>query len=382
MASTRDKFRAVQDELNTVLLEREAAVENSLIALLTGEHYLQLGPPGVAKSYLVDQLTARITGASLFKILLNPSTTPDEVFGPVDLIELADHGHYTRRRTGSITDAAIAWCDETYKCNSVVLNGLLKIMNEREFSEIGMPSVHVPLLSMFGASNETPTDNGLQAFDDRFIIRELIQEISDDTTFIQMLIAPDHTPQAFVSIADIQVAQQEVTQVKGTTEVLQKIVELRHACSNEGVRPSQRRWKKALAIIKARAWLDGLPETDIEAMTCLTHVLWRDPKERKTVERIVYEVAAPLYLQAVAIEDQAAELMAALPREDAENYQSIAENVLVQTRDMALMLRRDIQASAARDKSRALAALTKVEGYHNRVKTALFQAVSRLTLKV
>src|SRR5712691_7233184 len=44
--TTRDKFLAVRDELNAVLLERSSAIDNALLAVISGEHFLQLGPPG------------------------------------------------------------------------------------------------------------------------------------------------------------------------------------------------------------------------------------------------------------------------------------------------------------------------------------------------
>ena len=50
--------------------------------------------------------------------------------------------------------------------------------------------------------------------------------------------------------------------------------------------------------------------------------------------------------------------------------------------DVHAALKADIAASAARDKSRAVAALRTIEGYHKSVSTTLFRNVSRLTLAV
>jgi hypothetical protein len=79
---------AVRDDLTTSLLEREAAVEAALLALLTGEHVVFLGPPGTAKSLLVRSICERLTGATYFERLLTRFSTPEELFGPLSLAAL------------------------------------------------------------------------------------------------------------------------------------------------------------------------------------------------------------------------------------------------------------------------------------------------------
>ncbi len=76
--SVLTKLHALRQELNTILLERETAVEAALLALLTGEHLLLLGPPGTAKSLMVRSICERITGARYFERLLTRFSTPEE----------------------------------------------------------------------------------------------------------------------------------------------------------------------------------------------------------------------------------------------------------------------------------------------------------------
>ena len=383
--SLYDQFLAVRNDLRSCLLERDTAIDNALLALLSGEHYLQLGPPGTAKSLLVRAIAARIESAGYFEKLMTSFTVPEELFGPIDLVGYADRGEYRRLGTGSLSQASIAFLDEVYKANSAILNSLLSIMNERLVHEVGMPPQHVPLLSLFAASNETPQDGSLRALDDRFLLREVVDYVREEASFFALVTAPLEvcTPAATLTLAEVLQAQRAASQVKGTSEVLQALLTLRQALSHEGVVVSDRKWRQCGKLLKARAWLDGLPEMDIEGMTCLVHALWTDPKERKTVERCVYEVAAPLDLRAVEIEDQAAEVYASLPAEDSAcDYGHKAENVLQALVDMHGMLKRDSDASAARDKRRALAALHTIEGYHKSVSTTLFHNVARLTLAV
>jgi MoxR-like ATPase len=81
---------ALRQDLNRILLERETAVEAALLALLTQEHLLLLGPPGTAKSLLVRSICERIQGATCFERLLTRFSTPEELFGPLSLAALHD----------------------------------------------------------------------------------------------------------------------------------------------------------------------------------------------------------------------------------------------------------------------------------------------------
>ena len=110
--SLHDQFLAVRDDLRSCLLERESAIDNALLALLSGEHYLQLGPPGTAKSLLVRAVAARIHGAQYFEKLMTSFTVPEELFGPIDLIGYADRGEYKRLSAGSLSQAHIGFLDE------------------------------------------------------------------------------------------------------------------------------------------------------------------------------------------------------------------------------------------------------------------------------
>ncbi len=75
MSTLLTKLHALRQELNQILLERETAIEAALLALLTGEHLLLLGPPGTAKSLMVRSICERIDGATYFERLLTRFST-------------------------------------------------------------------------------------------------------------------------------------------------------------------------------------------------------------------------------------------------------------------------------------------------------------------
>ena len=105
-------------------------------------------------------------------------TDPDEVFGPVSLAALKND---ERRRTLThrLAQAHFGFLDEVFKANSAVLNALLTVLNEREFDNGGPIRLKLPLISLFGASNELPEGQELEAFWDRFLLRMVIGPVSE-----------------------------------------------------------------------------------------------------------------------------------------------------------------------------------------------------------
>ncbi|MBI4449716.1 AAA family ATPase, partial [Candidatus Uhrbacteria bacterium] len=169
-----DKLLQIREELVGYSFERETVVDGVLTGLVAGHHALLIGPPGTDKSRLIRALCHRITDARYFGRLLTKFTHPDELFGPLDVMEL-ERGHYRRVTMGRLPEAEIAFLDEVFKSGSAILNTLLELMNERMFND-GSERKAVPLRMLIGASNELPNpEDGLEAFADRFPLRFRVQ---------------------------------------------------------------------------------------------------------------------------------------------------------------------------------------------------------------
>ena len=85
--TTRDKFMTTRRELAAALIERDEEIDLVLTALVAKEHALLVGPPGCAKSLLLDSLM-KWAGGSKFAALLNKYTVPEEIMGPVSVAGL------------------------------------------------------------------------------------------------------------------------------------------------------------------------------------------------------------------------------------------------------------------------------------------------------
>src|SRR5215471_3703451 len=204
----QEKFAATRKELSGALIERDAEIDLILTALVAQENVLLVGPPGCAKSLLLDSLMRWLCGKR-FSILLNRFTVPEEVLGPISVTGLkADV--YRRVTTGRLPEADLCFLDELFKASSAILNVLLKILNERTYEVGDGTSVKVPLKLCVAASNEWPspeTGKELAALFDRFVLRKSVRPILTAAGRQRLLWQRDHTPRLSTSVTPSEVDQ-------------------------------------------------------------------------------------------------------------------------------------------------------------------------------
>lgn len=331
------KIKDIQNALNSQYSEREEVIEGLMVALIARQHALLIGPPGTGKSALVSDLTKRITGANYFQWLLTRFSTPEELFGPVSLKEL-EQGVYKRNTTGKLPEAHTSFLDEIFKANSAILNALLTLINERVFYNDGSPA-QVPLMSLIGSSNEYPEEGeGLEALFDRFLLRYEVDYIGEDQSFVSMLKGSAPSP-ADMSIDELFELQFFSDTVTIPDEVFDALSKIRRELMDEGIRPSDRRFKQVLAVIRAKAVLAGRDYAELEDLMILKHSLWEKPEQRDKVAKIVRNHAQDAVKTRVEeIKTEAADILKSL--EQSNNSTDVAVESTKKLKSLVIELRK------------------------------------------
>lgn len=300
MSDSLSKLSSIREELNHLFLERADLIDGALCALLSASHVLVIGPPGTAKSMLSDELCRRIEGAEYFQWLLTKFSTPEEIFGAVSLKGL-EQDDYRRVTDHKLPEAHIAFLDEIFKANSSILNALLAVINERVFHN-GRARVTVPLITLFGASNELPDEEELTALFDRFMLRFMVDYIAEDFRFLKMLEGVEAGARTTMTLAQLADLRAQAAAVKVPGSALRLLAELRRTLAAQQIIASDRRWRSSLGILRAHALICGRTAVTEEDLGFLEHVLWKDPEELPKVRDAIRRMVK-------GFEDEARELL-------------------------------------------------------------------------
>lgn len=236
-------------------------------------------------------------------------STPEELFGPLSLKDL-EQGVYKRNTASKMPEVNLVFLDEIFKANSAILNSLLTIINERIFYNDGLP-VQVPLMSVVGASNEYPEEGeGLEALFDRFLLRFEMDYIQEDTNFISMMKDKNQSKQMpTLTLEELKTFQLLVDQVAIEEEVYSALLKIRNELRDEGIRPSDRRFKQSLSVLKARALIQGRQVVLVDDMVILENALWETIEQKDTVSIIVRRHAQDTVIRALdSIQNEAKEI--------------------------------------------------------------------------
>ena len=298
----KKRIPAIISCLNEGMHEREEIIAVALLAALAGQSAFLLGPPGTAKSLIARRISCAFSDKAFFSYLMHKFSTPEEVFGPISIKELKED-NYIRKPEGFLPTADFAFLDEIWKAGPAILNTLLTIVNERIFRN-GTKEAKVPLKALIAASNETPPEGqGLEALYDRFIVRLHVLPMQENENFEKLL--HSEPADAEVKIPDEYTAiknnewdewRECIQMVDISPETIQvvKLIKANFIEKNKSegenefeIYVSDRRWQKAMTVIRAAAFFCERDKTNLADTLLLRHCLWTSEENRKIVMEIV-----------------------------------------------------------------------------------------------
>ncbi|MCA9075773.1 MAG: AAA family ATPase [Planctomycetaceae bacterium] len=263
------------------------------IGLVGRENVFLLGPPGTAKSALVQDLARRLDG-QVFDYLLTRFTEPNELFGPFDIRKLRE-GELVTNTDGMLPEASLVFLDELLNANSAILNSLLLALNERVFRR-GRETRNLPTLMVVGASNRLPEEEALNALFDRFLLRvpcdnvppEQLADVLDAGWQLDVEASKQDTDQSQrISVNDVRQMQSLLHDVdvmavrEAYTDLVQR---LRHA----GIDVSDRRAVKFQRLMAASAILCGRMTVQPSDLWVLRYT-WETEEQQQVLATLVQE---------------------------------------------------------------------------------------------
>jgi MoxR-like ATPase len=297
----KEQIEKLLNTLNEGVYEKHEVTALSLLTAIAGESIFLLGAPGVAKSLIARRLKFAFKEGKSFEYLMNRFSTPDEIFGPVSITELKND-KYERIVKNYLPDATVVFLDEIWKAGPSIQNALLTVLNEKVYRN-GDQEIKLPMKALISASNELPMkDQGLEALWDRFLVRYVVEGVTNKENFNEMIskslksyednISPrlKLTDEQYVSIS-IEIDKVEIPEnVFHVIHVIRNYINEHNAKLKEDKNDkeelmyvSDRRWKKIIRLLRTSAFLNERGAVDLMDCFLIPHCIWNEPSQFESV---------------------------------------------------------------------------------------------------
>lgn len=286
----KNKIEILIKKLNVGLIEREEQIKMALLAAISGENILFIGPPGTGKSVLSRRITNVFSNVDYFEYLLTKFTTPEELFGPISIKEL-ENDKFHRNIEGYLTDSEIVFLDEVFKANSAILNSLLTIMNERIYHN-GYQKENIRTKIVIGASNELPREEyELDALYDRFLFREKINYIENTKLLFNTV---EEIP---IILENEKIEKQELESLNNlvntiviSDSIIEKIIKIKEKIQERFGNfelISDRRIVKVIKVLKIAALSSGRNKLVVFDLLLLNYLFWKNEENIQEIREII-----------------------------------------------------------------------------------------------
>lgn len=326
--------RLRQDMKQKLFWERGDEIDILMLGAISGYPALFLGPPGTAKTEMVKHFASRLD-LPFFTILATKFSTPDALWGPLDLRYLRDEGRYIHSaKTGYAQNGRAIFLDECFKGTAEFLNSLLKALGEKLWEDDG---VDKPLAwDLFvGASNEIMgEEDNVAALNNRLALRKQVSYLTQPALRLLTRAIMDGTRQGTpdptnpkklmgLSLEQLLLLREAVAETVIDDAQLDSFFDIIAALQKEGLpRPSDRLVIWAQQIVRSHAVMrgrqqeaDGKRHVQSDDLACLRFVFWDDPDTEAKCASIVLKVANPTLEKAMGIRDTATLTMQTLDKQ-------------------------------------------------------------------
>jgi MoxR-like ATPase len=203
LASFAATLTAARAEVAKVIIGQEAAVELALITLLTRQHALVEGVPGVAKTLLVRTL-GRVLGVDSGRVQFTPDLMPADITG-TNIFNLQTN-QFTLIRGPVFTTFLLA--DEINRAPAKTQSALLQAMQERTVTIDRDTHVLSENFTVFATQNPADSEGTYplpEAQKDRFMVKIQMDppQRADELTLAKRMLGAD-TPEAVLLAGTVQ----------------------------------------------------------------------------------------------------------------------------------------------------------------------------------
>ncbi len=284
-------IQKIKNFLLSNFIGRSEEINAILLSLISKQHCLLIGPPGTGKSLIIQTLS-HCLDTSYFSYLMTKFTTPDEIFGAVNIKELKENGIITYNTTNKFPEAKIVFLDEIFKSSSAILNSLLTAINERTFVN-GNQVIKLPLWSLFGASNEIPSDDSLNALYDRFMFRCWSDYITPDLwgNYLDKYIELHNTSLKYpkLNFDYIEKLYQKFSEID-LEPIKDVFLSTIHKIADNGITVSDRRFGRAYRSISAMAVMNERDEVVKSDISILKYIIPEKQDDVNIINQIIVDL--------------------------------------------------------------------------------------------
>jgi len=288
-----DNLLLLFKELEERLIQREEFIRVILITIFAKENAFFLGRRGVGKTYGVQLVGDCFDGAKpLWSLQVSVNTIFEEIFGKR---HRDNEGKMIFDITNTVLDHEFVFLDEMFKASGPILSGLLELLADKVYTMGDGKRHQTPLISLFGASNEYPTENYMKPFVDRFLFFFEVLDIQGTSALLKYLsgdFKKGGISKRIFHINILDFVNEEAEKIEVSREFYTLFIEIIHSLRSSGVETSDRKYGKMRKVFQISAFLNNRNSVNFSDLLLMRYMGWHSATEK---ERLLQRLPDKLF---------------------------------------------------------------------------------------